>query len=71
MEPSDLQHRFAFHKANEVTTPIHEQIRNTLNATAQELNQVVPDGREKSLMITHLEEAMMWANAGVARSQGG
>jgi hypothetical protein len=31
------------------------------------LNELVPDSREKSLAITHLEEAVMWANAGIAR----
>ena len=29
----------------------------------------VPDGREKSLAMTKLEECCMWANAGIARSK--
>lgn len=32
------------------------------------IDALVPDGREKSLALTHLEETVMWANAGVARS---
>jgi len=35
-----------------------------------ELNEIIPDGREKSLAITHLEEVMFWSNAGLARSGG-
>jgi len=30
----------------------------------------VPEGRERSLAITKLEEAMFWANAGIARPGG-
>ncbi len=31
------------------------------------VNEVVPDGREKYLAFTKLEEVMFWANAGLAR----
>ena len=34
---------------------------------AHVLNELVPDSREKSLAITHLEEVMMWSNAAIAR----
>ena len=33
---------------------------------AHELIESVPNGREQSLMLTALQEAMMWANAAVA-----
>lgn len=28
-----------------------------------------PDSREKSLALTHLEDAVMWANAAIARNE--
>jgi hypothetical protein len=28
---------------------------------------MLPDGREKALAFTHLEEVTMWANAAIAR----
>jgi hypothetical protein len=27
----------------------------------------LPEGREKALAVTHLEEVMMWSNAAIAR----
>jgi hypothetical protein len=33
------------------------------------LLSLVPAGRELSLALTKLEEAMMWANDGIARNQ--
>ena len=35
---------------------------------AHAINALLPDGREKSLALTHLEETMHWADAGIARS---
>lgn len=42
-------------------------LRNLGKDLASLINDVVPDGREKSLAITKIEEAIMWANAGIAR----
>lgn len=71
MDPSDLEHRFAFHKANETTGPIHSEIRHILFGTAERIDLLLPDGREKSLVMTNLEQAMFWANASIARTSGG
>lgn len=35
---------------------------------AHAINALMPDGREKSLALTSLEETMHWADAGIARS---
>ena len=35
---------------------------------AEKINNCMQDGREKSLAITKLEEAIFWANAGIARN---
>lgn len=66
----EIENRFAFHPA----TPEnghgdkHEAIRAICKAFALDLNYLLPDGREKALAITHLEEVMFWANAAVARA---
>lgn len=65
----DMIHRFSFHPA---TTPEkqneHASIRMQCLKLTSYIDAVVPDGREKSLAITKLEEVMMWANAGIARN---
>lgn len=42
-------------------------IRDKAKGFAEYLNEVVPDNRELALAITKLEEAVFWANAGIAR----
>ena len=43
------------------------QIRNVVKQLAYVIDNVCPDGREKSLAFTRLEEAVMWANKSVSR----
>lgn len=38
-------------------------------AMAASMVAVLPDGREKSLVMTNLEQASMWSKAAVARNQ--
>lgn len=64
----DLTNRFSFHPA---TTPRkqgqHEHVRRMCLDLSLDLDSLLPDGREKALAITHLEEVMMWSNAALAR----
>lgn len=69
MQTEDLENRFKFHPAKDDNTrDAHTSVRNACKEFSLFLNDVVPEGREKSLAITHLEEVMMWANAGIARN---
>lgn len=66
----DLENRFAFHAAtDDEKKNAHTSVRSNCLALAKTLNEIVPEGREKSLMFTHLEEVMLWGNAGLARSK--
>lgn len=65
---NDLENRFSFHPANtEERRNDHEAIRTAALEFARFIADRVPPGREQSLAITHLEEVMFWANAGIAR----
>lgn len=69
----DLGRKFNFHRANEVTVPKHEKLRELTLRLAQVYEEIIPDEaqHEKHCAITQLEAALMWANAGVARYEGG
>lgn len=69
MDPSDIAHRFAFHPANTAEKrDAHGSVRQECRRLADHLNEQLPDGREKALAMTHLEEVMLWGNAALARS---
>jgi hypothetical protein len=69
MSPDDIANRFAFHPATtEEKRDEHTSIRQACRRLADELNERLLEGREKSLAITHLEEVMFWGNAAIARN---
>lgn len=65
----NLAHRFNYHPPKTGTrVSQHETVRAMCLDVAQSMDETLPDGREKSLAITKIEEAMFWANAALARS---
>ena len=66
----DLANRFTYHPpGDDETIQKYVTIRNNAFAFATRIDALAPDSREKSLAITHLEEAVMWANAAIARER--
>lgn len=45
------------------------RVRFTYHAPYGSQVTLVPESREKSLAVTHLEETIMWANATIARRE--
>jgi hypothetical protein len=70
-DPEEIKRRFQFHAGNDVTIPKHENVRHACGALAEFLIERVPDGRELALALTNLEQVMFWANAAIARVEGG
>ena len=68
MSYEDVENRFSFHPANDETTrELHDTVRAELKNVALWLDSTLAEGREKSLVLTKLEEAQFWSNASIAR----
>jgi hypothetical protein len=69
MDSLDIAHRFAFHAATtEEKRDAHGSVRQQCRELADRLNEQLPEGREKALAMTKLEEVMFWGNAALARA---
>lgn len=69
MTPEDIENRFAFHAAPDAEKRnAHTSVRTNCWNLAEFLNEALPEGREKSVAVTKLEEVMFWSNAALARN---
>jgi len=64
-----IESDFTYHKPFDTVIEKYNMVRNTGKSLAKLINDQVPWGREKMLALTKLEEAVMWANAGIARNE--
>lgn len=64
----NLDNRFDYHRPDAAKVVLHESIREIFRDAAHDIDLMVPDGREKALALVSIEEAMFWANAGIARN---
>lgn len=65
----DIEKRFTYHKPKDGQPGKYTEIRNTAKNLALLIDDLCPDSREKSIAMTKLEEAVMWANAAIARNE--
>lgn len=66
---SNIENNFTYHKPKGDQLGKYEAIRAQAKEFAILIREVCPDSREKSLAMTKLEEAVMWANASIARNE--
>lgn len=57
-----------YHPPNERAKELHQNVRLSIKNAMIQFAADLPDCREASLAVTKLEEAMFWANAGIARN---
>ena len=63
----EIDHRFKLHSCNEHLVENMANIRSKAAEFADLIGYLCPDGLEKSIAVTKLEEVMFWANVSIAR----
>ena len=66
---TDIERNFTYHAPKPGQPERYSTIREIAKGLALFIDDHCPDSREKSLSITKLEEAVMWANAAIARNE--
>jgi len=66
---ADINNRFMYHAPKPGQNEKYISLRDQAGDLATEFLTLVPPSRERSLALTKLEEAVMWANAGIARNE--
>jgi hypothetical protein len=73
VHPANLRERvqndFTYHAPFGDQVQRYGQLRDAGKSLALLIVEMVPTSREQSLALTSLEEAIMWANAGIARNE--
>lgn len=69
MEQDELAIRFTYQPPRDDQPERYQAIRALAHTMAVRLNELCPDCREKHLALTNLEQAVMWANASIARRE--
>jgi len=63
-----IENNFSYHSPKEKQPEMYQQIREKAKELAYMIERLVPNGREKSLALTNLEQSVFWANAGISRN---
>lgn len=66
---ADLTNRFRYHPPKNDQMTRYEDMRTMGANLAFFIAENTPKSREQSLALTKLEEAIMWANAAIARNE--
>ncbi len=63
------QINFTYHSPKGDQQARYQDLRDTARSLAELILATVPKSRERSLALTQLEQAIFWANAGIARNE--
>ena len=62
-----IDNNFKYHAPSSDQVEHYQELRDRAKGLALLVNALCPCGREKALAMTKIEEAVMWANASIAR----
>jgi len=65
----ELETRFSYHAPKPGQPEKYTALRDMVKSLAYMIDALVPESREKALALTHLDEVVMFANAGIARRE--
>ena len=65
----DIYNRFTYHPPINDQTVCYARLRNEARKLALSIAENTPPSREQSLALTHLETAIFFANAAIARNE--
>ena len=65
----EIENRFTYHAPKADQPGRYEKIRAAGAQMAVIVRELCPMSREQSLAFTKIEEAIMWANAAIARNE--
>jgi hypothetical protein len=68
-ENPTIENNFKHHPPKEGQAAKYELVREQAKLLAYLIEATCPSSREKSLAFTNLEQAVMWANAAIARNE--
>ena len=60
---------FTYHPPEPDQVPRYNELRSEAKRLAEKIITLTPESREQSLALTNLEQAVMWANAAIARNE--
>lgn len=64
----ELENRFRYHAPKDAVKLLHATTRAECRTLAEFITNHTPASREQALALTHIETAMFWANAAIARN---
>ncbi len=68
MPNPQIENNLKYHSPKEGQPEKYTAIREKAKELAYLIDEVCPNSREKSVAVTNLETAVMWANASIARN---
>jgi hypothetical protein len=68
MDEAEIRRRFQHHRPIGAVATAHNEVREDFATFASQVLNGLPEGREKALAFTALEEASFWAHAAIARA---